>query len=117
MVGVAGFEPATTRSQAEDSSQTELYSDNYLKISERTGTHSRFFSEKVLTSRLILSSLLISIGRPGIIIYPFIWRVNAPLQIFFKMATAAGLEPAYNGVKVHCVNQLHHAAIMNKTLF
>ena len=34
---------------------------------------------------------------------------------YYERPTAAGLEPAYNGVKVHCVNQLHHAAIINKT--
>lgn len=30
----------------------------------------------------------------------------------FYLATAAGLEPAYVGVKVPCVYQLHHAALL-----
>lgn len=134
VVGIAGFEPAVSRSQAE----------RLTKLAHIPITIWRFLREqarivvsslrKVLTSRLILSSLLISIGRPGIIIYPFIWGVDAPLQIspifsmisithlsprggsYYERPEAVGFEPTNAGIKTQCVNQFHHAPI-NKTPF
>ena len=74
MVGIAGFEPAVSRSQAE----------RLTKLAHIPITISSMISVTHLSPR----------GGS-----------------YYERPTAAGLEPAYNGVKVHCVNQLHHAAI------